>query len=317
MGLHPSSFAPGHSHRAWCHADHIPLVQRVCWRSRRRAAGEISDSGRDGRAGRDHDALRHEFGLDKSLPLQYWDYLGQIVTVDFGSSFVTKRPVSEMLWSGAGPSLSLTVPALIATTLLGVCVGMLASMFRQRAIDRGVMALAVTGMSISFLVYIVVGQYLLAFQVQLFQIHGYEAGAAERWQYLTLPILVMIVVGLGYDSRFYRSVFVEEVGRDYVTTAYAKGASSGRVMFRHVLKNALIPIITRVMISVPFLITGSLLLESFFGIPGLGSTLLDAVNNADFPVIKAFTVMLSVLFVLSTILNDVLYAVADPRVRLQ
>ncbi len=189
-------------------------------------------------------------------------------------------------------------------------------MFRQRAMDRGLMAGAVMGMSISFLVYIVVGQYLLAFQVQLFQIHGYDESALGRWQYLTLPIIVMIVVGLGYDSRFYRSVFVEEVGRDHVTTAVAKGASRTRVMLSHVLPNTLVPIITRVMISLPFMVTGSLLLESFFGIPGLGAALLDAINAADFPVIRALTVLISVLFVLTVILNDVLYALVDPRVRL-
>ncbi len=262
-------------------------------------------------------ALRHQFGLDKPLHLQYVDYLKQIATLDFGNSYKTNQPVGTMLSDGAGPSLSLTLPALVATTALSVCVGMIASLYRGRHVDRGIMALAVMGMSISFLVYIVVGQYLLAYRLPIFHIHGYQPSWSERWQYLTLPIIVIVVVGLGYDSRFYRSVFAEEISRDHVTTAYAKGASSFRVMSRHVLKNALIPIITRVMISVPFLVTGSLLLESFFGIPGLGSTLLEAISTADFPVIKAYTVMISVLFVLSTILNDVLYAVVDPRVRLQ
>ena len=122
---------------------------------------------------------------------------------------------------------------------------------------------------------------------------------------------------MGYDTRFYRSVFVEEMGRDHVTTARAKGASSLRILFVHVLKNALIPIVTRVMISIPFLVTGSLLLEQFFGIPGIGSMLLVALDTDDFPVIKALTVLISFLFIVSTILNDVLYAVVDPRVRLK
>jgi peptide/nickel transport system permease protein len=126
----------------------------------------------------------------------------------------------------------------------------------------------------------------------------------------------MVIVGMGYDTRFYRSVFVEEAARDHVVTAYAKGAGHGRVMFVHVLKNALIPIVTRVMISLPFLVTGSLLLETFFGIPGLGNKLLMALESADFPVIKAYTVMISALFIVSTILNDILYALVDPRVRL-
>lgn len=261
--------------------------------------------------------LEREHGLDRPLLVQYLGYLEEIVTLDFGRSFVTKEPVGEMLSRGAVPSLSLTLPALLATSLLAISIGLVAAFFRGRFMDRALMAAAVMGMSISFLVYIVVGQYLLAFQLPLFQIHGYEDGVTERWQYLALPILILVVVGLGYDTRFYRSVFVEETARDHVTTALAKGAGEGRVMFRHVLKNALIPIITRIMISLPFLVTGSLLLESFFGIPGLGTTLLDALNTADFPVIKAYTVLISVLFIVSTILNDVLYAVVDPRVRLR
>lgn len=262
-------------------------------------------------------ALRAEYGLDQPLTSQYLDYLKQTVTFDFGKSFKTKEPVVDIIKERVGPSLSLTLPALIATTLLAIAIGLIAAAFRQRALDRGLMALAVTGMSISFLVYIVVGQYLLAFQLRAFQIHGYDAGWGERWQYLSLPIIVLIVVGLGYDTRFYRSVLVEEIGRDHVTTALAKGAGPTRVLTRHVLRNALIPIVTRVMISLPFLVTGSLLLESFFGIPGLGAQLLEAIESADFPVIRALTLLISVIFVLTTILNDVLYAVVDPRVRLE
>ena len=262
-------------------------------------------------------ALEHEYGFDRPLLVQYVDYVLQIVRLDFGRSFVTREPVTDMLLRGAGPSVSLTLPALMVTTILAICIGIVAAFFRGRRTDRVIMSLAVFGMSISFLVYIIVGQYLLAFKWPLFQIHGYEPGPGERWQYLALPIIILIIVGLGYDARFYRSVFAEEVSRDHVTTAYAKGAGKARVMFIHVFKNALIPIITRIMISLPFLVTGSLLLESFFGIPGLGSMLLDALNQSDFPVIKAYTVMISVLFILSTILNDILYALVDPRVRLE
>ena len=155
-----------------------------------------------------------------------------------------------------------------------------------------------------------------AFKFPFFQIHGYRDGILEKWQYLILPILIMLVVGMGYDTRYYRSVMVEETGKDYITTAFAKGLSKPRVMFLHMLKNAMVPIITRMMISVPFLVTGSLLLESFFGIPGLGSMLLDALGSSDLPIIKAYTVLISILFILSNIATDVLYAVVDPRVRL-
>lgn len=258
-----------------------------------------------------------ENGFDKSYVGQYFDYMGQVVTFDFGKSWKEKRSVGDMIAEGAGKSLSLTIPALLLTTLVAICFALFASYFRGRILDRGIMVLAVLGMSVSFLVYIVVLQYLLAYLLPVFHIHGYEPGFLERWQYVALPILIQVIVGMGYDTRFYRSVFVEEIGKDHITTAYAKGASKRRVMFVHVLKNALIPIVTRIMISIPFLVMGSLLLEQFFGIPGLGSMLLAAIDTDDFPVIKALTVMISLLFIISTILNDIIYAIVDPRVRLK
>lgn len=261
-------------------------------------------------------AYAKEYGFDRPLWAQYFEYLRQILFFDFGRSFVTHAPVTEMLLQGAGPSLSLTLPALLATTVLSVSAALLAAYFRGRPLDRALVVLMVLGMSTSFLVYIVVGQYLFAFQLPLFHIHGYQSGFAERWPYLALPILIIVIVGMGYDTRFYRSVMVEEMRKEYVTTALAKGLSRPRVLFVHVLRNAMVPVITRVMISVPFLITGSLLLESFFGIPGLGGTLLEAIDRADLPVIKAYTVMISVVFVLANVATDVLYAVFDPRVRL-
>ncbi len=262
------------------------------------------------------EAMRELYGFNKPLLAQYFDYLRQVITFDFGRSFSTKEPVTTMIAGGVIPSLSLTLPALLSTSLLAISVSLLAAFYRGQPIDRTLVIAAVFGMSISFLVYIVVGQYLLAFRFPLFQIHGYHTGLIERWQYLILPILIMVVVGLGYDTRYYRSVMVEETGKDYIVTAFAKGLSKPRVMFLHMLKNALVPIVTRMMISVPFLVTGSLLLESFFGIPGLGSMLLEALGSSDLPVIKAYTVLISVLFVLSNIATDVLYAVVDPRVRL-
>lgn len=258
-----------------------------------------------------------EYGFDKSYPAQYIDYMKDVVTFDFGKSLKNGRPVSTMISEGVGKSVSLTLPALLLTSMLAICLSLFASYFRGRKTDRAIMVIAVLGMSVSFLVYIIVFQYLLAFLLPIFQIHGYQPGFFERWQFLILPILIQVIVGVGYDTRFYRSVFVEEIGKDHVTTAYAKGASKRRVMFVHVLKNALIPIITRIMISIPILVTGSLLLEQFFGIPGIGSMLLSALDTDDFPVIKALSVLISLIFIVSTILNDVLYAVVDPRVRLK
>lgn len=263
------------------------------------------------------DQFDKDNGFDKSYMAQYVDYLGDVITFDFGESWKSGREVSDMISDGAGKSLSLTAPALLITSLLAICLALFASYFRGRGMDRGIMVIAVLGMSVSFLVYIVVLQYVLAYLLPIFRIHGYEPGFGDRWQFLFLPIMIQVIVGVGYDTRFYRSVFVEEIGKDHITTAYAKGASKKRVMFIHVLKNALIPIITRVMISIPFLVTGSLLLEQFFGIPGIGSMLLSAIDTNDFPVIKALSVLISLLFIVSTILNDVFYAIVDPRVRLK
>ena len=260
-------------------------------------------------------AMEAQYGFDRPLAEQYLDYLGEVVTLDFGKSFVTKEKVLEMIKERAIPSLALTIPALLATSLLSVCIALIAAFYRGQRTDKVLMFFAVLGMSISFLVYIVVGQYLLAFRFPVFQIHGYLAGP-EQWQYLILPMLIMLIVGMGYDTRFYRSIMVEETSKDYVRTAFAKGVSRPRALFVHVARNAMVQIVTRIMISVPFLVTGSLLLESFFGIPGMGSMLLDALNASDFPVIKAYTVMISILFVVSNLLTDVLYAIVDPRVRL-
>jgi peptide/nickel transport system permease protein len=255
------------------------------------------------------------YGFDRPLVVRYFDYLIQILTFDFGRSFASKEEVTALLLRRAPASLSLTIPALLATTLLSVSLASMAAYFRGRVVDRALMILAVIGMSISFLVYIVVGQYLLAFEWPLFHIHGYQEGFAERWQWVALPILIIVVVSMGYDARLYRSVMVEETNRDYVATALSKGVSLRRVLFVHVLKNSMVPIVTHVMLSVPFLVTGSLLLESFFGIPGLGGALLEAIDQADLPVIKAYTVMISILFVLSNLLTDAFYAWFDPRVR--
>ncbi len=262
-------------------------------------------------------ATRREYGLDKPLPVQYVHYLKEIVTADYGRSFVTRERVAAVVARSVGPSLCITAPALLLTTILSLAIGLIAARWRGSVLDRSLVAVSVAGMSVSFLAYIVAAQYLLAYKWGWFQVYGYESGLVARWQYLWLPILIQVVVATGYDVRFYRAVLVEETTRQHVTTARAQGLPEHSVLFRHVLKNALIPIITRVMISVPFLVTGSLLVESFFGIPGLGLKMLQALDSQDYPLIKAITVLVAGLFVLSNILTDVLYAWADPRVRLE
>ena len=272
--------------------------------------------------------LIEKTGLDQPFYEQYARFLLQIVTLDF-STESWDRPgitVGEKLSSAVGPSLALTVPALALTTVISICVGMISAYFRGRTIDRCLVVAAVLGMSVSFLVYIILGQYFAAFKLnqaldtEIFAIEvgiGGSPPTLTNWpHYYLLPVLISVIVAMGYDTRFYRAVMVEETGRDYITTAKAKGAPMVKIMFVHMLKNAMIPIITRVVISLPFLITGSILLEMYFSIPGMGRELILAVQNKDFPVIQAFTSVFAGLYILTNILTDVLYALVDPRVRL-
>jgi len=264
---------------------------------------------------------RELVGLDQPFLVQYTRFL---TTFDLGTESWDQRgrTVGEILRTSVGPSLAITVPALLLTTLISICVGIISSYYRGRLVDRTLVVMAVLGMSVSFLVYIILGQYFGAYVLnrslgrELFAIEGYEPGLANWTHYCLLPVLISVIVGMGYDTRYYRAVMVEESQRDYIVTALAKGASKRKVMFVHMLKNAMIPIVTRVAISLPFLIMGSILLESFFGIPGMGRTLIAAVRVKDFPVVQAFTAIFALVYIFTIILTDVLYALFDPRVRL-
>ena len=259
--------------------------------------------------------LTHQMGLDRPLPVQFLDYLGSILHFDFGRSWETQQRISEMILGGLGPSLALAIPAFFLTTFLALAVAMVSALYRNRWPDRLLVFFSVLGMSLSILAFIIGAQYLFAFRLDLFPISGYESGLAGL-PYLALPILIWIAAQLGSDVRFYRAVILEEAGKEYVVTARAKGLSRGQAMLRHVLRNAMIPITTRVVTELPLVLTGSLLLENFFGIPGLGNAMIRGINASDFPVIEAFTLFGSMLYILANILGDVLYAVFDPRVKL-
>ncbi|MFH1262170.1 MAG: ABC transporter permease [Pseudomonadota bacterium] len=262
------------------------------------------------------EALRHEYGFDRPLPIQFLRFVKQIVTLDFDRSFHTKQTIGTMLADGAGVSLSLTALPFLVTVFLSVLLALFSAAMHRRFLDRFLVVTCVFGMSVPFLAYILFGQYILAYHFNLFPISGYESLFPDRIRYLLLPWIIYVVVSVGYDTRFFRTVFLEELGKDYVRTATAKGASRARVLLVHVLPNALVPIITRVVIEIPFLFLGILLLENFFGIPGLGNLLYDALNNADWPVIQAMVVLGSVLYIVGNLVSDILYAWVDPRVRL-
>ncbi len=261
-------------------------------------------------------ALEHELGLDRPLPIQFVDYLGQIVTMDFGRSLATRQKISTMILDGIGPSLMLTLPVFIIGLVVAIALGLIVAYYRARFIDRAIVVFTVLGMSTTSLAYIIFGQYFLAYKWDLFPISGFEWGPAGV-KYFLLPWVIWLVAGLGAQVRFYRTVMLDEIGQDYVRTAYAKGLSRNVVLFKHVLKNAMIPIITNVVIVIPFLFLGSLLLESFFGIPGLGSMLINAINNVDYPVIKAMVVILAVLYIVFNLISDLCYALVNPRVQLR
>lgn len=271
------------------------------------------------------EAKRHAMGLDRPFAAQYFSFLAQVFTLNFSATESWRyegKSVGEILGESVMPSLSLAVPAFIITTVVSIGVGIISSYYRGSTLDRTLMVLIVLGMSISVLVFIILGQYFGAYWlekrwgVRLFATGGYEPGLSRWVYYCALPVIIDVVLAMGYDARFYRAVMVEETTRDYITTAVAKGATKPKIMFVHMLKNAMIPIITRIMISFPFLIGGSILLETQFRIPGMGMMLIEAITNKDFPVIQAFTAVFAAVFVLSTIVTDVLYALVDPRVRL-
>ena len=263
----------------------------------------------------DVEALRQELGLDSSLFSRYASFLWQTVTFSFGSSWADDTPVREIFSRGLGPTLSLSVPAFLIGSVISVSLSLLVAFYRGSVIDRVATALAIAGISVSSLIYIVVGQWFLADVLKLFPIWGYEYGFGAL-AFVALPVLIWIVLSIGTDLRYFRTVALEEISRDYVRTARAKGLGETSILFKHVLANSSLPIITRLTIVIPFLITGSFLLEIFFGIPGLGSTLFTAIQNSDLPVIKAFTMLGAVLYVIFNTLADVLYAVFDPRIRL-
>ncbi len=261
------------------------------------------------------DNLRAQWGLDKSLPLQFLDFLRQIVSFDYGKSFVTGEDLATQLKAGALVSLSVTAPPFLVGGVVNVALALVIARWREGLLDKTSRALFIAGMSISGLVYVLVLQYVLAFKLGWFPINGYVSGSGAV-AYLALPWIILLTISMGPDIRLYRTLFLDEANADYVRTARSKGASEGRVLLRHVLPNAWIPIITNNVTSLPFLILGSFLMERFFSIPGIGSLTIDALGRGDLPILKAVTVLSAIALVLFNLLSDVLYAWADPRVRL-
>ena len=234
---------------------------------------------------------------------------------DFGRA-EDGRDISREITSRMGPSLAIALPTFILGLWVTVSLALLLAFFRATPLDFWGVVLCVAMMSISGLFYIIGGQFLISKLWRLAPISGYSAGL-DAWKFLILPVVIGVISGIGSSTRWYRTIFLEEINKDYVRTARAKGLSELTVLFRHVLRNALIPILTGVVVVIPLLFMGSLLTESFFGIPGLGSYTIDAIQAQDFSVVRAMVFIGSVLYIAGLILTDISYTLVDPRIRFE
>ena len=226
------------------------------------------------------------------------------------------RDIGQEIFRRIGPSLSITLPAFVLGLLLNIFFAMGVALYRGTYVDHWGVLLCVLLMSISALFYIIAGQVVFAKALRLVPISGFDSGIYSL-KFIVLPVLIAVVMGLGGSVRFYRTIFLEEIGKDYVRTARAKGLPERTVLFVHTLKNAMIPILTNVVVSLPFLFAGSLLLESFFAIPGMGSFMLEAIQRQDFAIVQAMVSLGSFLYIVGLLLTDISYTLVDPRVRLE
>jgi peptide/nickel transport system permease protein len=260
-------------------------------------------------------AFNSKWGYDKPLvwstDSQFVNFITSLAKGDLGYSLEMTEPVKDILLRGVGPSLSLTVPILLGGTILALMLAMLAAACRGRALDKAVLVGSTVLMSVNYVVWVLLGQFLLSYKAGVFPVWGYESAF-----HLVLPVFIGVFSSLGTDVRFFRTAILDEAYRPYVLTARAKGLARPVVMMRHILPNALIPIVTYVSLSIPWLFTGSLLLESFFGIPGLGSVSINAIHSADMAVVRAVVVVGALLYQFVNLATDLLYAALDPRVRL-
>ena len=252
-------------------------------------------------------------GMEKFSNTIFFQKSFKLFLFDFGSSDSGRDigyDISNRMW----PSLAISVPQLIVGLAVTISFALLIAFFRATYIDYWAVVICVALMSISTLFYIIGGQFVVGKLLKVVPISGYDTDL-HAFKFLILPVLIGVIGGLGAGTRWYRTIFLEEVSKDYVRTARAKGVSEQLVLFRHVLRNALIPILTGVVVILPTLFIGSLLTESFFGIPGLGSYTIDAINRQDFAIVRSMVFLGSVLYIIGLLLTDISYTLVDPRIR--
>jgi peptide/nickel transport system permease protein len=253
-------------------------------------------------------------GAGKVVDTIFFDKSLRLFLFEFGRSDSGRdigHDISQRMW----PSLAIAVPTLVVGLLVNITFALAIALFRGTRFDFWGVVVCVALLSISSLFYIIGGQYVVSKLLHLVPVSGYDTGPAAI-KFLILPVLIGVIGGIGSGTRWYRTIFLEEMEKDYVRTARAKGLGDASVMFRHVLKNALIPILTGVVVILPLLFMGSLLVESFFGIPGLGSYTIDGIQRQDFAIVRSMVFLGSVLYVLGLLLTDISYTFVDPRVRL-
>jgi len=264
------------------------------------------------------EAIRQQLGLNDPWYVQLWIFVKSIFTFNWGNSWATSEAVSNIFKTRLPATLTVMVPILVLEVVLGIIAAMAVAYVRGSLTDRAVMIITTIALSISFLVYIIVGQWLFGFYLGWFPVQGWsDSFVTNLTYYALLPILLATLVSLAPQTRLYRSFFLDEIGQDYVRTARAKGVTENRILFKHVLRNAMIPVLTNVAVQLPGIFVGSFLIETFFSIPGLGREVLLAVNRSDYPVIQAVTVYLAVLTMVINLIADLLYKAVDPRVVLK
>jgi len=274
-------------------------------------AGQIADK-------QQIDAIRSQLGLDRPWWVQLGIFVQQIATFDFGQSWMTRESVSSIFVSRLPATLTVMVPIIVLEVFLAIPIAMYVAYVRGSLADRAIVAVCVLAMSISFLVYIIFGQYVFGFLLGWFPVQGWsDQFLVNLLKYAPLPVVLAVFVSLAPQTRLYRTFFLDEIHHDYVRTARAKGLGERAVMLKHVLRNAMIPILTNVAVQLPSIFVGSFLIEVFFSIPGLGREVFLAVNRSDYPVIQAVTIYLAILTMLINLGADLLYRLVDPRVVLR
>ena len=258
---------------------------------------------------------RTDTGIKKLTNTLFFTRSLDLLAFQFGKSDQGRdisHDISQRMW----PILALAIPVLLVGLSINITFALLIALFRGTYFDVFGVTLCVIMMSISGLFYIIVGQHLVGKLLRLVPVSGYHGGL-DAIKFLILPVAIGVISGIGAGTRWYRTIFLEELHKDYVRTARAKGLSEVLVLFKHVLKNAMIPILTGIVVIIPTLFLGSLIMESFFSIPGLGSYTIDAIQNQDFDIVRAMVYLGTVLYIIGLILTDISYTLVDPRVRLR